>query len=159
MRKIGLLFTFLFLLTMIGQAQSMEKLFKKYADDERFEYTSVGKGMLGIFSRFADYSEITDGVLQKITGLKVLQLDSEKTSTALLASFTKDIDKIIDKGKYETTLENRGMNSKTYIYRNVNRKLNAEYVIFTNELGSTTLVWLKGKAFPQYEKESEMEDM
>lgn len=159
MKKIGLLLSFLFMMTMIGQAQSLDKLFKKYANDERFEYTSIGKGMLGIFSKFADYSEITDGMLQKITGLKVLKLDSDKIDTALQASFTKDIDKIIDKGKYETTLEKRGKNSQTYIYRKVDKKLNADYVILTNELSGTTLVWLKGKANPDYEKERSMEEM
>lgn len=158
MKRIGLLLSFFLSITFIGQAQSLDKLFKKYSDDYRFEYTSVGKGMLGVFSRIADYSELTDGMLQKITGLKVLRLDSEEIDPTLVASFTKDIDKIIDKGKYETTLEKRGKNSKTYIYRKVDRKLNAEYVILTNELGSTTLVWLKGKANPQYEKEREMGD-
>lgn len=149
MKKIGVALAFLVFIASAGHAMSLDKLFKKYSDDERFEYTSVGKGVMGVFSKFADYSVVTDGLMEKVTGVKVLKLDAASVDDVRLSNlFTDDIDKAVDKGKFETTLEKRDKNERTYVYKRFDKKANADLLVVTKSKKSVTLVWLKGKMNP-----------
>ena len=61
MKKSGFVLAMFLYLASAGHAMSLDKLFRKYSYDDRFEYTSVGKGVMNVFSMFADYSLVTDG--------------------------------------------------------------------------------------------------
>lgn len=162
MKKIGVVLAMFVFLASAGHAMSLDKLFRKYSDDERFEYTSVGKGVMRIFSVFTDYNILTDGLMEKVTGVKMLKLDSDAVEQSLSANFVSDIDKVINKGKFETTLEKRGKGERTYVYQRVDKKLNSDLLFLTKDnKGSVTLVWLKGKMNPEEmrrQKEAEADD-
>lgn len=158
MKKTSFLLLFVLLFASVGQAQSLEKLFNKYADNEHFEYTSLGKGVLGFFNMFADYTEVTDGMMSKITGVKILKLDSDASHNTLTSSFSNEIDKIIKKGKFEKTLESREKNAKTYIYKKADKKSNADLLILTEDYKGISLIWLKGK-MAQKTKEADEVDV
>ncbi len=148
MKKTGLILSLFLLFSVSGYTQTLDKLFKKYADDERFEYTSIGKGILGLFSVFTDYSEITDGAMEKISGIKVLTLDADSLNIDLSKKFSSEIDKIIAKGKFETTIEKRGKSDRTYVYKRIDKNSNADMVILSTDYKGQTLIWIKGKANP-----------
>lgn len=161
MKKFGVVLAMFVFLASAGHAMSLNKLFRKYSDDERFEYISVGKGIMRVFSVFTDYDVLTDGLMEKVTGLKILKLDSDYVEQDLSANFISDIDKVIDKGKFETTLEKRGKGERTYVYQRVDKKLNADLLLLTKDNGGVTLLWLKGKMSPeemQRQKEAEMDE-
>ena len=161
MKKFGLVLAMLVFLASAGHAMSLDKLFRKYSDDDRFEYTSVGKGVMNVFSMFADYSLVTDGLMEKVTGVKVLKLDSDSVDQHLSTSFISDIDNVIDDGKFDTTLEKRGKGERTYVYQRVDKKLNSDLLVLTRDKYSVTLVWLKGKMNPEEmrrQKEAENEE-
>lgn len=163
MKKISI-FAFLLLLSVIGQAQTLNKLFNKYSDDNRFEYLSIGKGMLGFASIFADYGVLTDGQMEKITGIKMLKLEKDSANTELASKFVQEIDVIIKKGNFEVSLIKRDKNQLTYIYKRIDKRANADMVFFTKTNSLINFVWLMGKASNEevdrynYEKEQQAQE-
>lgn len=70
MKKLVSIFIVFFLFASICQAQSLDT--KKYSDDERFGFVSVGTGMMKFASMFAGIPSDAQGLMSKVTGLKVL---------------------------------------------------------------------------------------
>ncbi len=164
MKKIVSLFSLIFLFTTVIQAQSIDKFFKKYSSDDTFEYISVGKGMMRFASIFTDYSVLTDGTLETVTSLKVLKLKKESATEALSAKFSKDVESLIEKGDFETTLEKRDKSSRTYVYKRVDKRANADVIVYTKDITGVSVVWLKGKTSDEeadryeYEKEQRLKE-
>ena len=127
----------------------IDKLFRKYSDDERFEYMSAGKGIMGIFSLFTDYSMVTDGLMEKITGMKILKLDADSADQTLSSDFISDIDNVIIDGRFETSLKKKCKTEQTYVYRRIDKKMNSDLLVLTKDQYGVTLIWLKGKASPE----------
>ncbi len=159
MRKLLSILTILVLFTTASHAQSLDKLFRRYSNDERFEYTSIGKGMLGFASIFADYSILTEGQMEKITGFKLLKLVKDSSNVDLAAKFMKDIDNLIDNGEFETSLVKREKDRRIYVYKRVDNRANADMLVLSTNNTSINFVWLKGKTSDEemdriiYEKE------
>ena len=159
MKKTLSIFAVLVLFSTVVQAQSLDKLFRKYADDERFEYTSIGKGMLGFASIFADYSILTEGQMEKITGFKMLKLEKDSAYQELAEKFMNDIDAIIEKGDFETSLVKREKDRRIYVYKRVDKRANADMLLLSKSNTGINFVWLKGKTSDeemdriQFEKE------
>lgn len=145
MKKTISLLSLIFLFATVIEAQSIDKFFKKYSNDDTFEYISVGKGMMKFASIFTDYSVLTDGTLETVTSLKVLKLKKDSATEELAAKFTKDIENLIEKGDFETSMEKRDKNSRTYIYKRVDKSANADVIIYTKDTTGVSVVWLKGK--------------
>jgi len=145
MRKTLSILAILVFFTSAGQAQSLEKLFRKYSDDERFEYTSVGKGMLGFAQIFADFSILTEGQMEKITGFKMLKLQKDSAYQELTDKFMNDIDAVIEKGDFETSLVKREKDKRIYVYKRIDRRANADMLLLTKSNTAINFVWLKGK--------------
>ncbi|MHB9055231.1 MAG: DUF4252 domain-containing protein [Paludibacteraceae bacterium] len=164
MKKKLSIFAILLVLSAIGQAQTLNKLFQKYADDNRFEYLSIGKGMLGFASIFADYGVLTDGQMEKITGVKMLKLEKDSANMELASKFVKEIDVIIKKGNFEVSLIKRDKNQLTYIYKRIDKRANADMLLFTRSNSLINFVWLMGKASDEeadrynYEKEQQAKE-
>ena len=164
MKKTLSVFAILILFVMLGQAQSLDKLFKKYSDDERFEYTSIGKGMLGFASIFTDYSILTEGQMEKITGFKMLKLETDSANQELIVNFMKDIDAIIEKGDFETSLEKREKGKRIYVYKRIDKRANADMLLLSKTNSGVSFVWLKGKTSDEemdrinYEKERQAKE-
>lgn len=164
MKKIVSLFSLIFLFTTVIQAQSIDKFFKKHSSDDTFEYISVGKGMMRFASIFTDYSVLTDGTLETVTSLKVLKLKKESATEALSAKFSKDVESLIEKGDFETTLEKRDKSSRTYVYKRVDKRANADVIVYTKDITGVSVVWLKGKTSDEeadryeYEKEQRLKE-
>ena len=52
MKKMITIVVTLLLLSAATQAQTLQKFYEKYGDDERFQYVSVNKGMMNMASVF-----------------------------------------------------------------------------------------------------------
>lgn len=145
MKKTLSILSLIFLFATVVEAQTIDKFFKKYSNDDNFEYISVGKGMMKFASIFTDYSVLTDGTLETVTSLKVLKLKKESATETLSDKFTKEIEKLIKKGDFETSLEKRDKNSSTYIYKRVDKRANADVIVYSKDITGVSVVWLKGK--------------
>jgi hypothetical protein len=143
MKKIITLIAGLFLVAAI-QAQSLKSLFDKYCDDERFEYVSVGKGMMNMASAFGGIAKNDKEMLSKMKSVKILSLESQATSS-LMKSVVQDLDKVIETGNFETAVEVRDKGERVHIYYRITGKDDADMLIVTKEKGEFSLIWISGK--------------
>lgn len=155
MKKVISLLLLFQLIPILSEGQTLDKFFKKYASVDQFEYTSIGKGVLSFFSLFTDYSEFTDGMMQKIYGIEILLLEKNTSNTQLFSEFQTEIDKIISIENFEVTAESRTQDDSTYMYKRVNKRSNIDLVILTTDYKGAALIWIKGKPNPGTSREKD----
>ncbi|MBP1664548.1 MAG: hypothetical protein H6Q19_1688 [Bacteroidetes bacterium] len=148
MKKLIMAFVAIIIFTSAAQAQSLDKFFKKYSDDERFQYVSVGSGAMNIASAFGGVDKETKKMISKMKGIKILTLE-QGSNSALASSFINELNEIVSKGDFETVVEAREKNERTYIYKRVDSKNNADMLIMSKEPNETNVIWLSGKISPE----------
>ncbi len=144
MKKYIITIVTLFVITAAMQAQTLQKFFDKYADDERFEYVSVNKGMMNMASVFGGLANDAQGVMSKMQGLKILTLE-DKADSPLMLKVTKELDQIIDNGNFESAVEVREKGERVNIIYRVSGSDNVDMLIVTKEKNEFTCIWIKGK--------------
>jgi len=144
MKKMLTLIAALFILVAVNQAQTLKSLFDKYADDERFEYVSVGKGMMNMASAFGGIGKHEKEMMGKMKGIKILTL-SASSDSPLMKSVERDLRQVIDDGDFETAVEARDKGERVHIYYRVSGKDNADMLIVTKEKGELSLIWMSGR--------------
>lgn len=144
MKKLITLFTVLFLISAVNQAQTLEKLFSKYGDDERFEYVSLGKGMFNMANGFGGIAKNEKEFVSKMRGLKILTLKADPNS-AIMKSFTSELDQVLKSGNFETAMEVRDKGERVNIFYRVYDNDNADMLIITKNKGELNMIWISGK--------------
>lgn len=144
MKKIMILIAALFVFVAANQAQTLQSLFDKYGRDERFEYVSVGAGMMNMASVFGGMGKSEKQMMSKMKGIKILTLN-QSADTPLMKSVVHDLDQIVEKGNYETAVEAREKGERVHIYYRVTGSDNAEMLIVAKEHGELSLIWITGK--------------
>jgi hypothetical protein len=144
MKKLITLIAVLFVLTATNQAQTLQGLFDKYGDDERFEYVSVGKGMMNMASAFGGIARNDKEMMAKMKGIKILTLQSGSDSP-LRKAVERDLNQVLDNSDFETAVEARDKGDRVHIYYRVSGKDNADMLIVTKEKGELSLIWISGK--------------
>jgi len=132
------------LIAATTKAQTLKDLFNKYSNDERFEYVSVGKGMLTMAKLFGDMDNIGMEVLSKIKGLKVLTL-TDGFDDSLQKTVLKELNTIIAAGKFETLVEVRDKTERVNIYCRVGEKDETDMLVVTQDESELSMIWIKGK--------------
>lgn len=148
MKKLFMALAALIIFASAARAQSLDKFFNKFSDDERFGYVSVGSGLMNLASAFSGVDREAKNMISKMKGVKILTLE-EDTNSGLSNSFINELNDIVAKGDFETMVEAREKNERTYIYKRIDAKNNADMLIITKEPKETTVIWLKGKITPE----------
>ena len=143
MKKMITLFALL-LIVAASQAQTLQSFFDKYSNDERFEYVSVGKGMMNIGHAFGGNKKDNSEMMSKMKSIKILTLTAE-ASSALMKSVVSELDQVVEKGNFETAVEARDKGERVHIYYRFTGKDNADMLIVTKEKGEFSLIWITGK--------------
>ncbi len=144
MKKMIILIAALLMAFVAGQAQTLQSFFDKYGNDERFQYVSVGKGMMNMASAFGGMAKNDKDMMSKMKGVKILTLESDAGS-AIMQSVVRELDQIIDKGNFETAVEVRDKGQRVNIYYRVTGNDNADMLIVTKEKNEFNLIWINGK--------------
>lgn len=144
MKKLITLVAVVILMAATAQAQSLQGLFDKYADDERFEYVSVGKGMLNMASAFGGIAKNDKQMMSKMRSIKILTLEASSDSP-LMKAVERDLSQVIEVGNFETAVEAREKGERVHVYYRVSGKDNADMLIVTKEKGELSLIWFTGK--------------
>jgi hypothetical protein len=125
MKKVTVLVVTLLMIASAAQAQGIEKLLDRYSTDERFSYTSVGSGLIQFGLNFIynklkdiDIDNVVKDELSKLTGLKILTLESKtEAEKKMITSITDELTNVIKKDtKAELILETRDKKDITKIY-------------------------------------------
>jgi len=143
--------TLIVCLTLIAattNAQTLKSIFNKYSNDERFEYVSIGKGMLAMAKIFGDTDDKSAEVLSKIKGLKILTLIDGFDDT-LQNEVIREINKVIDAESFETLVEVRDKTERLNIYIQVTGKDDADMLVVTKDESELSVIWIKGKLTPE----------
>jgi len=143
MKKFRTLVALLFIVAAT-QAQTLQSFFDKYSNDERFEYVSVGKGMMNMANAFGGNIKNNDKMTSKMKSIKILTLKAESTSP-LMKSVVNDIDQVVAKGNFESAVESREKGEMVHIYYRFSGKDDADMLIMTKERGEFSLIWINGK--------------
>lgn len=143
MKKLITIVAVLLIFTAV-KAQTLQSLFEKYGNDERFEYVSVGKGMMNMASAFGGIGKNDKEMMSKMRGIKILTLNAHSDSP-LMKTVERELNQIIEVGNYETAVEARDKGERVHIYYRVSGKDNAEMLIVTKEKGELSLIWMTGK--------------
>jgi len=144
MKKLITIIAVLFIFTAVNQAQTLQGLFNKYGNDERFEYVSVGKGMMNFASSFGGVGKNDKEIMSKMKGIKILTLNAHSDSP-LMKALIQELNQVIDAGNFETAVEARDKGERVNIYYRVSGKDNADMLIVTKEKGELSLIWMTGK--------------
>lgn len=122
--KKTILFALLTMMTVFTQAQNLNKFFDKYAEDERFSYTKIGKNM------------------------QTLTLDINSSNKALAESIEKEVLEILKKEEFELEVASREKGERSYIYSRQKTNSNTgETVIINRDKSEINILWTidKGK--------------
>lgn len=144
MKKIITLIVALFMIVAVNQAQTLHGLFEKYSNNERFEYVSVGKGMMNMASALGGITRNDKEMMSKMRSIKILTLESNSDSP-LMKTFERDLNQVIDNGEFETAVETRSKGEQVHIYYRVGGNDNADMLIITKERGELSIIWFSGK--------------
>lgn len=119
-----LLFIAAMLLSMaaLSNAQNLNGFFDKYADDERFAYTKIGKEM------------------------QTLTLEITSTSKVLAETIEKEILDVLNKDNFEMEISSRDKSERSYIYTKPGTvKGIKETVIINKDKTEINILWTIGK--------------
>lgn len=143
MKRIVTTLAILVALIFTGHAQTLQKFFDKYADDERFQYVAISKGMMNMASVFGGMAKDEKKMMQKMNGLKILSLDANSESQ-IMKSVVREMDQIVSSGDFESAVEARDKGERVNIYYRVSGANNADMLIVTREKNSFNCIWIKG---------------
>jgi len=143
MKKMITIVVTLLLLSAATQAQTLQKFYDKYGDDERFQYVSVNKGMMNMASVFGGLAKDEKKMMQKMNGLKILSLDADAESQ-IMKSVVREMDQIVNSGEFESAVEARDKGERVNIYYRVSGSNNADMLIITREKTGFNCIWIKG---------------
>lgn len=144
MKKLMVFIAALFIFVAANQAQTLQSLFEKYGEDERFEYVSVGKGMMKMGGLFGGIAKNDKEMMHKMQKIRILTLEADANSQ-LMKSVVSDLDKVVDEGNFETAVEVRDKGERVNIYYRVIGEDNADMLIVTKEKNEFSVIWISGK--------------
>lgn len=114
--------TAMLLTVVLAQAQNLNSFFDKYADDERFAYTKIGKEM------------------------QTLTLEITASNKALADAIEKEILEVLKKDNFELEVASRDKAERSYIYTRPGAvKGPKETVIINKDKGEINILWTTGK--------------
>lgn len=144
MKKILILIAVLFLVATT-HAQTLQSLFEKYSDDERFTFVTVGGGMMNLANVIGrhGHQDKNKEMVSKMKSIKILTL--EEGNTTLTKTFTLELDKILETSKFETLVEARDKGERVHIYYRLNGKDSADMLIVSKDKNEISLIWISGK--------------
>ena len=133
----------LLLIVVATQAQTLQSLFEKYSEDERFTSVTVGNGMMNLGSVMGKHNSHNKEMSSKMKSIKILTLEDK--SSALTKTFMQELDKVIEEGKFETAIEARDKGERVHIYYRISGKDNADMLIVSKDKSEISLIWISGK--------------
>lgn len=127
-----------------NNAQTLQSVFDKYSNDERFEYVSVGRGLISMAGLFGGMAKDEKVMMAKMKNVKILTLESA-VDTPIMKTFIQEVQKLLENGNFETAIEVRDKTERVNIYYRVTGKDNADLLIVTKDKGEYNLIWISGK--------------
>lgn len=143
MKKIILVISVLFIAS-ISQAQTLQSLIDKYSENEHFEYVFLGGGGPVGASVYGNVAK-GKGANSKTESTKILTLTAAAGST-IMKAFEKDLNEVLEAGKFETTLETHSKGESTCMYHRSLGNGTEDDLIITKTKTEISVMWTSGKS-------------
>lgn len=144
MKKFFLTAVFI-LVALSASAQDANNIYKKYSDASNVSSVFISPAMFKLLGKLPDVqvneSEVNfSNVVKSMRGMYVI--DSENSS--INADLRKDVEKLVDSGRYELLMEARDNGEKFNIYIVPKGENVSSFVLFANEGEECTFICIDG---------------
>ena len=92
--------------TTTANAQTIKDFFDRYSQDERFDYVSIGREMIGLAGVFSAADTTAMNTLDRINGMRILTL-TDGFDDSLMQDVRQEAETLVDKGHFNTLAEVR----------------------------------------------------
>ncbi len=145
MKRITIFFlTMLMLANMQLKAQSLNGFFAKYDNDKRFETVSVGRFLFGLALISGSLSDDEKEIVGSLRQIKVLSA-KDNLEPEFAKKMMKDLNKVIEKGNFESLVEVRDKGEKVDILVRKIRDTYTDLLISVRENDEVNVIWIRGK--------------
>jgi hypothetical protein len=100
--------------------------------------------MMNMAGAFAGHTKNNSEMMSKLKSLNILTLNADDNSP-LMKSVINELDKVVEKGNFETAINTRDKGERVNIYYRFSGKDDADMLIVTKEKGEFSVIWLNGK--------------
>ena len=144
MKKIFLTAAFI-LVALSASAQDVNSIYKKYSDASDVSSVFISPAMFKLMGKLPDVqideSEVNfSNVVKSMRGMYVI--DSENASVN--ADLRKDVEKLVNSGRYELLMEAKDHGEKFNIYIVPKGENVSSFVLFANEEDECTFICIDG---------------
>ncbi len=143
-RHIIVLISMLLLASLLPKAQTLHSFFTRYDHDRRFETVSVGRFLFGLALISGNLSDEEKEIVGSLRQIKVLSA-KDNVEPEFAQKMMRDLNKVIDKGNFESLLEVRSKDEKVDILVRKNRDIYTDLLISARENGELNVIWIRGK--------------
>jgi len=143
-RVIMVAVTAIILLLTGAKAQSLDRFFNKYDNDQRFESVSVSKFLINLALFSKDLKPQDRELLANLRKIKILTT-SDVADAEFIDRIMTDLNKSLDSGNYENLLEVRDKGEHVNIYTRMSGQNYTDLLIAVKDRDEVSLVWLNGK--------------
>jgi hypothetical protein len=143
-RHIIILISMLLLASVLPKAQTLISFFARYDHDKRFETVSVGRFLFGLALISGNLSDEEKEIVGSLRQIKVLST-KDNVEPEFAQKIMRDLNKVIDKGNFESLVEVRSKGEKVEILVRKNRDTYTDLLISARENGEVNVIWIRGK--------------
>lgn len=130
--------------TTTANAQTIKDFFDRYSQDERFDYVSIGREMLGLAGVFSAADTTAMNTLDRISGMRILTL-TDGFDDSLMQDVRQEAEALVRNGHFDTLAEVRSGGERVNVYRRTATEGDDDLLVVTQDEAELTLIWIQGK--------------
>ena len=130
--------------TTTANAQTIKDFFDRYSQDERFDYVSIGREMIGLAGVFSAADTTAMNTLDRISGMRILTL-TDGFDDSLMQDVRQEAEALVRNGHFATLAEVRSGGERVNVYRRTATEGDDDLLVVTQDEAELTLIWIQGK--------------
>ena len=130
--------------TTTANAQTIKDFFDRYSQDERFDYVSIGREMIGLAGVFSAADTTAMNTLSRISGMRILTL-TDGFDDSLMQDVRQEAEALVRNGHFDTLAEVRRGGERVNVYRRTATEGDDDLLVVTQDEAELTLIWIQGK--------------
>ena len=130
--------------TTTANTQTIKDFFDRYSQDERFDYVSIGREMIGLAGVFSAADTTAMNTLDRISGMRILTL-TDGFDDSLMQDVRQEAEALVRNGHFDTLAEVRSGGERVNVYRRTATEGDDDLLVVTQDEAELTLIWIQGK--------------
>ena len=118
--------------TTTANAQTIKDFFDRYSQDERFDYVSIGREMIGLAGVFSAADTTAMNTLDRISGMRILTL-TDGFDDSLMQDVRQEAEALVRNGHFDTLAEVRSGGERVNVYRRTATEGDVDLLVVTQD--------------------------